>query len=239
MRRALRYLERLRWGDRFVCRFCGTIDGGWWQRADGLRRCAVCRRDTSVTAGTILAGTRTPLTSWFAAVWYVVNQKNGVSALGLQRVLGLGSYETAWAWLHKLRRAMVRPRPRASGRSRRGRRTLIGGVKPGRRGRGAEGKSLVGIAAGARAGGPSRGVSEDLCRHERTGVSCLRTRTAGSMRIASPASGDPAHVVLPHVHRVASLLCRVKRWLLGTHQGAVTFDQLDYYLAEFTFRFNR
>jgi hypothetical protein len=68
--------------------------------ADGLRRCAMCRSETSVTAGTIFAGTRTPLVSWFAAIWYVVNQKQGVSALGLQRVLGLGSYQTAWAWLH-------------------------------------------------------------------------------------------------------------------------------------------
>jgi hypothetical protein len=110
----LRYLERLRWSDGFVCRFCGVADRGWWQRADGLRRCKACRCDTSVTAGTIFAGTRTPLTSWFAAVWYVVNQKQGVSALGLQRVLGLGSYETAWAWLHKLRRAMVRPDPGCS-----------------------------------------------------------------------------------------------------------------------------
>ena len=93
----LRYLERLRWGDGFTCRFCGTVDGDWWQMADGLRRCAACRSETSVTAGTIFAGTRTPLVSWFAAVWYVVNQKQGVSALGLQRVLGLGSYQTAWA----------------------------------------------------------------------------------------------------------------------------------------------
>src|SRR5947209_4483208 len=82
---------------------------GWWQMRDGLRRCAVCRSETSVTAGTIFAGTRTPLVSWFAAIWYVVNQKHGVSALGLQRVLGLGSYQTAWSWLHKLRRAMVLP----------------------------------------------------------------------------------------------------------------------------------
>ena len=92
-----------------MCRFCGAVDGDWWQMGDGLRRCAVCRSETSVTAGTIFAGTRTPLVSWFAAIWYVVNQKQGVSALGLQRVLGLGSYETAWTWLHKLRRAMVLP----------------------------------------------------------------------------------------------------------------------------------
>jgi len=105
----LRYLERLRWGAGFSCRFCGTIGARWWRMGDGLRRCAVCRAETSVTAGTIFAGTRLPLVTWFAAVWYVVNQKQGVSALGLQRVLGIGSYQTAWAWLHKLRRAMVRP----------------------------------------------------------------------------------------------------------------------------------
>jgi Transposase zinc-ribbon domain/ISXO2-like transposase domain len=108
-RSCLRFLERLRWGGGFRYRFCGAVDGGWWQMRDGLRRCAACRSETSVTAGTIFAGTRTPLVSWFAPIWYVVNQKQGVSALGLQRVLGLGSYETAWAWLHKLRRAMVLP----------------------------------------------------------------------------------------------------------------------------------
>jgi hypothetical protein len=71
--------------------------------------CKACSRRTSATAGTIFDRTRTPLRTWFAAVWFVTSQKNGVSALGLQRVLGLKSYETAWAWMHKLRRAMVRP----------------------------------------------------------------------------------------------------------------------------------
>ena len=77
--------------------------------AAGAAQCVVCRRETSVTAGTIFHGSRLPLGSWFAAIWYLVNQKQGVSALGLQRVLGFGSYQTAWAWLHKLRRAMVLP----------------------------------------------------------------------------------------------------------------------------------
>jgi Transposase zinc-ribbon domain len=102
-------LERLRWGASFACRFCGTAGGDWWQMADELRRCAACRSETSVTAGAIFAGTRTPLVSWFAAVWYVVDQKQGVSALGLQRVLVFAGYQTAGAWLHKLRRAMVIP----------------------------------------------------------------------------------------------------------------------------------
>ena len=152
----LRYLERLRWGDGFTCRFCGSVAGGWWQMADRLRRCAACRAETSVTAGTILAGTRTPLVSWFAAVWYVVNQKQGVSALGLQRVLGLGSYQTAWAWLHKLRRAMVRPGRDALEGIVEIDETLIGGVKPGKRGRGADGKALVAIAAEVHESGPGR-----------------------------------------------------------------------------------
>ena len=124
---------------------------------DGLRRCAACRHETSVTAGTIMDKTRTPLVSWwFAAVWYVVNQKNGVSALGLQRVLGLGSYQTAWAWLHKLRRAMVRPgRDQLAGAVEVDE-TLVGGVKPGKRGRSADGKALVVIAVECHDGGPGR-----------------------------------------------------------------------------------
>jgi ISXO2-like transposase domain len=132
-------------GKRFVCRFCGAVDGGWWQMADGLRRCARCRAETSVTAGTIFAGTRSPLRLWFAACWYVVNRKNGVSALGLQHVLGLGSYETAWAWLHKFRRAMVRPGRDLLGR-RRDRESYVGGVRQGTGGRGAAGKAIIVIA---------------------------------------------------------------------------------------------
>jgi len=254
----LRYLERLRWGDGFVCRFCGAVDDGWWQMADGLRRCRACRCESSVTAGTILAGTRTPLVSWFAAVWYVVNQKNGVSALGLQRVLGLGSYQTAWAWLHKLRRAMVRPGRELLDGAVEVDETLIGGVKPGRRGRGAAGKALVVIAVERRDGGPGRtrmrripDASKDVLTDfvldnvQRgsdvhtdgwTGYNGVGEHRFSHIATSISASGDHAHVAMPEVHRVASLL---KRWLLGTHQGAVSHDQLDYYLDEFTFRFNR
>src|SRR5438045_9569284 len=71
--------------------------------------CGYCGRKTSVTAGTVFHRSRLPLRSWFAAMWFVCAPKNGVSALGLQRVLGFGSYQTAWAWLHKLRRAMGVP----------------------------------------------------------------------------------------------------------------------------------
>jgi hypothetical protein len=145
-RACLRYLERLRWEEGFICRFCGAVDGGWWQMADGLRRCAACRSETSVTAGTILAGTRTPLVSWFAAIWYVVNQKQGVSALGLQRVLGLGSYQTAWAWLHKLRRAMVLPGRELLTDAVEVDETYVGARRAGAAGRGVTGKPIVAIA---------------------------------------------------------------------------------------------
>ena len=101
------YLLRLRWPGGFICPSCGAAKG--WLTARQQIRCAECQRQTSVTAGTIFEGTRKPLRIWFLAVWHVTNQKFGGNALGLQRVLGLGSYQTAWSWLHKLRRAMVRP----------------------------------------------------------------------------------------------------------------------------------
>jgi ISXO2-like transposase domain/Transposase zinc-ribbon domain len=254
----LRYLERLRWGDGFSCRFCGLVGGEYWRMGDGLRRCAACRHETSVTAGTVLAKTRMPLVSWFAAVWYVVNQKNGVSALGLQRVLGFGSYQTAWAWLHKLRRAMVRPGRELLTGCVEVDETLIGGVKPGKPGRSLDGKALVVIAVECHDGGPGRvrlgripnasaDVLTDFVLDYVARGSEVRTDAWNGYNDIGryhfkhcvtnvAASGDPAHVVMPEVHRVASLL---KRWLLGTHQGAVSHDQLDYYLDEFTFRFNR
>ena len=81
-----------------------------------LFQCSRCNSQTSVTAGTVFQDTRKPLANWFRAMWFVTSQKNGASALGLQRVLGLGSYRTACSWLHKLRRAMVRSgRERLSG----------------------------------------------------------------------------------------------------------------------------
>src|SRR5687768_4689990 len=102
------YIRRLRWPDGFVCPHCAAA-GEPWAMSRSLLRCRACDRQVSLTAGTVLQDTRKPLRLWFLAMWFVTSQKNGVSALGLQRVLGLGSYETAWTWLHKLRRAMVRP----------------------------------------------------------------------------------------------------------------------------------
>lgn len=210
-----------------------------------------------MTAGTIFQDTRKPLGQWFQAIWHVTNQKHGVSALGLQAALGLGSYHTAWTWLHKLRRAMVRPgRDRLSGLVEVDE-VYVGGERPGKTGRGAESKTLVLVAAQEAA--PRRVGRIRLRRisdaammtlHEAIQEcvepgSAVRTdgwggynnlEMVGYARRIARKDASVGEDALPLVGRVASLL---KRWLLGTHQGAVRPSHLDYYLDEFTFRFNR
>lgn len=195
---------------------------------------------------------------WFQAMWYVTNQKLGVSALGLQQVLGLGSYQTAWAWLHKLRRAMVRPgRDRLTGEVEVDE-TYVGGVEPGKWGRSRGSKALVVIAAQVDgksigrirlrriADASARSLLSFVQEAIEPGSTVITDGWEGyeglkglgyrhKVRVIS-GSGKTASTLLPRVHRVASLL---KRWLLGTHQGAVSREHLDYYLDEFTFRFNR
>ncbi len=251
------YLQGLRWPEGFRCPACDGTKA--WMTARRTLFCSSCKRQTSVTAGTIFEGTRKPLRVWFQAMWYVTSQKSGASALGLQRILGLGSYQTAWSWLHKLRRAMVRP-----GRDRlRGRvevdETYVGGVEQGASGRGTEKKAIVVIAVEMlrprgfgrirmqRVADVSGGsLIPFVCAVVEPG-STIHTDgwkgyndviTHGYSREVTVLSscGDPAHVHMPGVHRVASL---AKRWLLGTHHGAVSNAHLDYYLDEFAFRFNR
>jgi len=247
------YLFALRWPQGFVCPRCGATTG--WPTQRGLWLCRQCRRQTSVTAGTIFQDSHLPLTIWFRAIWQVTSQKNGVSALGLQRVLGLGSYKTAWAMLHKLRRAMVRP-----GRDRlRGTvevdEAYWGGEEEGLRGRLARNKALIAVAAEEDGPGIGRIRLRRLANLTRTSLhgfiaeavqpgSTVRTdglpaylRLEGYAHDRRVQLRQPeAEHLLPRVHRVVSLL---KRWLLGTHQGAVQLEHLDDYLNEFTFRFNR
>lgn len=228
--------------------------------AEGLIRCSKCKRKTSILAGTIFHGTRKPLRLWFQAIWYVTSQKFGGNALGLKRVLGLGSYQTAWSWLHKMRRAMVRPgRDKLAGIVEVDE-TIVGGEdRGGKRGRGAERKSIVVIAleihepigyGRVRMKRVSDFSSSSLIPFVRGVVklgSEIRTDSWGGYndlerlgyihnKVNLSATGDPAHVLMPGVHRISSLL---KRWLLGTHQGAVSGKHLDYYLDEYTFQFNR
>lgn len=249
------YLFSLRWPEGFRCPRCGHDAA--WALARGLHECAVCGVQTSVTAGTIFQDTRKPLRVWFRAVWYVTSQKTGVSALGLQRVLGRGSYETAWVWLHKLRRAMVRPdRDRLRG-SVEVDEIYVGGEHPGKRGRGAAGKCIVLVAAeedGAHMGrirlrrvadtsGRSLGDAVRECVEPGStvhtdGLSSYQGLSGLGYRheVIRQGSSEVGENPLPRVHRVASLL---KRWALGIHQGAIRHSHLDYDLDEFTFRFNR
>ena len=224
--------------------------------ASGRWLCAECRAQVSVMAGTIFQDSKLPLTIWFRAMWQLTSQKNGVSAMGLQRVLGLGSYKTAWTVLHKLRRAMVRPgRDRLHG--------IVevdeaywGGEEENVRGWQTYKKSLIAVAAeadGHRIGRirlrhiadtsrktlhgfivaaiePGSTVVTDGLQSYRELQGYVHERQVQSRQ---PTDADP---LLPRVHLVISLL---KRWLLGTHQGAIAPDYLQDYLDEFTFRFNR
>ncbi len=240
------YLARLRWPDGFVCPRCQGRE--YWNMKRGLYWCRGCDYQTSVTAGTLFADSHKPLRLWFEAMWYVTNQKYGVSALGLMRVLGLGSYDTAWTWLHKLRRAMVRPgRDRLQGEIEVDE-TFVGGVRPGKRGRGAEGKTLVFIAAQAAEKGIGRiRLKQIEDASAATLESALLTMAEPGCKIRTDGwqgytglkaqgydhqvireSKDVGENLLPLANRVAAL---IKRWLLGTHQGAVQFSHLDYYLA--------
>jgi transposase-like protein len=249
------YLRELRWPDGFRCLKCGHREV--WTTAQSLVICPNCQHKTSLTSGTIFHQTRKPLLLWFRAIWYLTEQKSGVSALGLQRALGLGSYHTAWTWLHKLRCAMVRP-----GRDRlRGvvevDEAFYGGAKAGKRGRGAEGKALILIATEDKAGAPGRlrmRRIEDASSRSLLGAleqmveSGSRIRTDGwngykgllkagyDHEVVDGGSCLTGEDLLPMAHLNIALL---KRWLLGTHQGAIGQDHLDYYLDEFTFRFNR
>lgn len=259
----LAYLERLRWTQGFVCPRCGCVGDAY--RATRTRlMCPSCHHQSSVTAGTIFDKTRTPLRVWLAAAWYLTNQKQGVSALGLQRVLGLGSYQTAWTMLHRLRRAMVRP----------GREQLKGLVEvdetylaitdrqnpispKGRK----SSTSKVLVVMAVEMLDPKGFGRIRLRRIANDSAACVipfvqeviepgaQVRTDGSaayltlkdlgfvhQRTVMLGSDVPAHVSMAGVHRVAAL---VQRWILGTHHGSVQPEHLDAYLDEFVFRFNR
>ena len=251
------YLFRLRWPDGFVCPRCQG--NAVWRASRGRLVCRSCRHQTSVTAGTVFQDTHKPLTLWFRAVWHVVSQKNGPSAANVQQILGLRSYQTAWTWMHKLRRAMVRPgRDKLHGIVEVDQ-TFVGGEDP-KDGTWVEQKALVVIAAeadGSKIGRIRMGTVPTNSRKylhpfvqetiepgsvvhtdgwtafeglEKLGYDHERTILLNQKSKKAPSE------LLPRVHRVASLL---KRWLIGTHQGAVSPEHLDYYLDEFTFRFNR
>jgi hypothetical protein len=251
------YLWQLRWPDGFRCPRCES-DRFWPTGRPNLYECGSCHHQVSVTAGTIFEGSRKPLVMWFRAIWWITNEKTGTSALGLQKALGLKSYETAWTWLHKLRRAMVRPgRDQLDGRVEVDE-TFIGGPKSGLRGRGAENKTLIAIAAeedGTGIGRIRMAVISDASSKSlelfiqssvKIGAVIHTDGWQGYSQIHSlgythevtnvKVESTLGHIAMPRVHLVASLL---KRWRMGTYQGSISPQHLGYYLDEFTFRFNR
>jgi transposase-like protein len=252
----LDYLEQLRWPDGFICPQCGCSDG-WRISQRRMWMCAACQRKTSVTAGTIFHRSHTPISTWFAAAWFVTSTKNGMSALALQSQLGFGSYETAWAWLQKLRRAMVRPdRDLLTGVVELDE-TFVGGVSVGKNGAGTDkvpvriavervGPSKLGRVRFALADAPgSLGLVDFACATVEPGATI---RTDGARMLRRLAGLGYVHEYttvynspdksqeLPGVHMVASLL---KRWLVGTLHYRVSDKHLEYYLDEYAFRFNR
>jgi len=251
------YLDKLRWPGDFICPACSFATEPWHQTR-GRLVCPKCRYQTSATRGTIFSKTRTPLTTWFEAAWHMTTAKNGLSAKTLQRTLGT-SYRTAWKMLHRYRIAMVRSeREQLSGIVELDE-SLVGGIDHGgKRGRGSD-KAIVVIAVEVK---EPKGFGRIRMRHlpDASGdnlvpfvcdvvTSGATVQTDGwggynnlqqngyvHQKTILSSNDDPAHVSMPGVHRIASLL---KRWILGTHQGSVSAEHLQSYLEEFTFRFNR
>jgi transposase-like protein len=249
----LDYLTWLRWPNGFVCPTCDSTEGGW-RLGDGRFMCSECGARTSVTAGTIFDRTRTPLTVWFHACWMLTTQKDGVSAQSLQRVLEIGTYKTAWAMLHRLRSALVRPgRERLTGEVEMDE-LFVGGEEPGLRGGRQKGKKvLVGCAVerlhpkgfgrirmAVLPDASTESLAAFLADHVEPGASLITDGWSAYPGATKdnyyhlPIVGQPEK--LPGVHRATSLL---KRWLLSTHQGSVDHEHLPAYLNEFVFRFNR
>ena len=260
-----KYLFDIRWQNGFICPKCNN-NTKYWLTAEQMIHCGICGLQTSITAGTIFHGTRKPLLIWFHIMWWVVAQKTGVSASNMMDFMGFGSYETAWFWLQKLRRAMVRPgRDKLSGIVEVDK-TYVGGkeIDSGKQGRGADTKKLLVVAAECI--GKQIGRVRFRCIDEATAENLTSfiedNITYGSTVITSgwkgykslplkeegkesgyihevktvSGSGSQAYELLPHIQMVDSLL---KRWLMGTHQGKVSPKYLPYYLDEYAFRFNR
>lgn len=247
-------LFALRWPGGFVWPRCNAAKA--WPTGRGLWMSGGCRSQVSVTAGTVFQDTRLPLTLWFGTMWYLTRWKTGVNAMSVQRILGLGSCQTAWAWLQKRRRALVRP----------GRDRLQGVVEVDEAywgedarpltGRLTYDKAIMGVAAeqdGARIGRIRLQRLTDLTKIQLHGLIAQMVEP-GSKVVSDGWAAYQGMVGYSHqvivigkrkkqacewlarVHRVVSLL---KRWLPGTHQEAIGHGHLDDYLDELTFRFNR
>ena len=253
------YLMDTRWPEGYVCSQCKSRK--YWLTAKHKIHCSDCGKEFSITSGTIFQESKKPLLLWFHIMWWVVAQKTGASAYNLKDFMGFGSYETAWTWLHKLRRTMVRDgREKLSGIVEVDE-TYIGGeeIGKGKQGRGAEDKSLVVVATeciGKQIGRVRFKIIPDASKENllsfieenlEYGSTVITDGWSGYASLSQnkeyehikkviSGTGKQAHELLPHVHMVDSL---VKRWINGTHQGKISTKHLEYYLDEFAFRFNR
>ena len=234
-----------RWGGEPSCAGCQSKRV--WTTRDGTTfECAECGHQTSLTAGTLLHKTHKPLKMWFRAVFEISSRKNGISAKELQRIMGFGSYNTAWVWLHKLRAALVRP-----DREKLGEHVEIDEAFVGTKG---AGKSLVLVATEAqgrvRMAQAENNDAETLKRFADAQIEPdASITTDGHAGYSAKSLGDRPHQAnvqtkaeraeadaLQRAHWAISLL---KRWLLGTHGSAVSMKYLQAYLDEYVFRYNR
>ena len=258
------YLFAIRWPKGFVCPKCNCLKYSLNNRK--VIECSGCGHQISVTAGTIFHGTRKPLMVWFHIMWWVAAQKTGVSASNFKDFMGFGSYETAWAWLHKLRRAMVRSDREKLAGDVEVDETFIGGKETGEKGNGKNktgrgGLEKILIVVATECLGKQIGrvrfkcikiaTSENLMKFIEDNIEYGSTVITDGWSGYNPlstsknykhekksihGSGQEAHELLPHVHMVDSLL---KRWINGTHQGNISSKHLEFYLDEYAFRFNR
>lgn len=249
------YLFKIKWPEGFVCPKCAHRS--YWISAKHIYICTRCESHFSLTAGTIMHDSKKPITYWFKAMWWFTTRKSGLNAVNLQNLLGLGCYGTAWAWLQKLRRCTIRNgREKLSGKVEVDE-FYLGGKKPGKRGRGSTGKSIV-LAAVERKGrkiGRIRLQIADNCSSDSLIPFIIQNVEAGSQVITDgwkgydslnqdhydhrqvffSKSGDK-YSALSGVHLMASL---VNRLILGTFQGRFAPKYLQNYLDEYVFRFNR
>ncbi|MDZ7606450.1 MAG: IS1595 family transposase [Cyclobacteriaceae bacterium] len=251
----VKYLIEVKWPLGYRCSKCSHNE--YWALSRKRLKCKKCLAIATITSNTFFDQSNKALTLWLRAIWWMIAQKNGVSASGLQAILGIGSYKTAWIWLHKLRMLMVFPnRDKLSGKVEIDE-TFVGGVAEGKRGRGAENKSLVMIAVEVLPKGTGRvrlelipsaegkHLLKFISENVEKGTTVI---TDGWSGYAQLSENGYEHIkqkqviashneeMLPNVQRIAALL---KRWLLGTHQNYTSQDRLQKYLDEFSFRYNR
>ncbi len=250
------YVFASRWPDGFVCPGCGGRAVGAETRRH-LWICTACGRQTSVTAGTVMHGTRLPLRTWFWAAYLVSTFHPGISAKQLQRQLGIGCHETAWAMLHKLRGAMVAPERELLKREVEIDEFFLGGYEEGLKGGRQHGKkTLCGVAIEVRGRGSGRlrlAVLADASGPTLTKFTKDTTAPGATVytdglqsyrvlakhgydhRRRTQTAAAPGEQLLPRAHRAISNL---KAWMHGTHRR-VSPEHLPVYLDEFVFRHNR